>query len=135
MNVLNIFRIRKHCRSTGWNRLMCVFMRRMIKEIVVQRGGSESLPTTYNFFNTSLSMLTPHVQTIIWEESFARRRCFIAIFIWFCFRDVFGNVQEKRDELKLNEIYQLLVDAGDGKLVGRQTGICYKKYRSIISCL
>jgi len=49
---------------------------------------------------------------------------------------VFGNVQGKRDELKLNGIYQLLVYAGDGKLVGQRICICYKeKYRSIISCL
>ena len=54
----------------------------------------------------------------------------------FALEYVFGSVQGKRDELKLNGIYQLLVYAGDGKLVGQRIGICYKeKYRSIISCL
>jgi len=38
----------------------------------------------------------------------------------FALEYVFWNAQEKRDELKLNGIYQLLAYAGDGKLVGQR---------------
>jgi hypothetical protein len=43
----------------------------------------------------------------------------------FTLEHVFWNVQEKQDELKLNGTYQLLVYAGDGKLVCQRIGICY----------
>ena len=37
----------------------------------------------------------------------------------FALEYMFGNVEEKQDELKLNGINKFLVYAGDGKLVGQ----------------
>jgi len=39
--------------------LIIVLMRRMIKVVVVKRGGSTFLPVTYIFFNTLLAVLNP----------------------------------------------------------------------------
>ena len=50
-----------------------MLIRRMIKVIVFKPGGSAFLPATYTFFNTLLLVLNPHVERIIWEESFAKK--------------------------------------------------------------
>jgi hypothetical protein len=87
------------------------------------------------FKRSSLSVKPACRESYFWKKVFQKGDVSSPFLFDFTLEYVFGNVQEPRSELKLNGIYQLLVYAGDGKLVGRRTDIRYKKYKSIISCL